>query len=197
MGEEKTEMFGRFFHRLITEHSYYELLYKSGIRIKNNTYIANKSGNTPIEVLGLSKTQWKMVTQYKVPLDNFANINNNVADQKLINYLSYIKSLEEEFGVDKIIEFVNNEKNYIYGQYVYRSALSLAERYNLPVKHFLRYIYFECDVSQGLSASSAVGEYADYIRMTSEMGYERFDRYPRFLRTAHDIASRNYRMKLK
>jgi hypothetical protein len=196
MGEEKTEMFGRFFHRLITEHSYYELLYKSGIRIKNNTYIANKSGNTPIEVLGLSKTQWKMVTQYKVPLDNFANINNNVADQKLINYLSYIKSLEEEFGVDKIIEFVNNEKNYIYGQYVYRSALSLAERYNLPVKHFLRYIYFECDVSQGLSASSAVGEYADYIRMTSEMGYERFDRYPRFLRTAHDIASRNYRIKL-
>lgn len=196
MGEEKTEMFGRFFHRLITEYSFYELLYKSGIKINKNTYIANKNGNTPMEILGLSKTQWKMVTKYKVSLDNFTNLNNNVADQKLINYLSYIKSLEDEFGLEKISEFVANEKNYIYGLNFYRSVLSIVDRYNLPVKNLLRYIYFECDVSQGLSASSAIGEYADYIRMTTEMGYERFDRYPRYLRTVHDIASRNYRVKL-
>ncbi|WP_010497782.1 hypothetical protein [Paenibacillus elgii] len=34
MGNEQTEMFGRFFHRLITEHSYFEILYKAKIEIK-------------------------------------------------------------------------------------------------------------------------------------------------------------------
>jgi hypothetical protein len=196
MGNEVTEMFGRFFHRLITEHSYYELLYKAGVKINSRTYIENRNGNSPREILGLSKTQWKMVSKYSIPIDEFENRNNEVADKNTINYLAYLKSLEEEFGIEKTNDFVQNEFNYLYGGYVYRSALQTASNYDLPIKKFLRYIYFECDVSQGLNSSSAIGEYSDYIRMTTEMGYERFDRYPKFLRTVHDIASRNYKVKL-
>jgi hypothetical protein len=196
MGNEQVEMFGRFFHRLITQHSYFELLYKAGITINSNTYIENSNGTSPMEVLGLTKTQWKIVSKYNVPVAQYERIRNDEADLKMINYLAYIKTLEEEFGIEKTNEFFSSEFPYLYGKYVYRSALQTAERYNLPVKNFLRYIYFECDVSQGLGSSSAIHEYADYIRMTMEMGYERFDRYPKFLRTAHDIASRNYKIKL-
>lgn len=196
IGEEKTEMFGRFFHRLITDYSYFELLYKSGIEFNRHTKIANPKGNSPREILGLSKTQWKMVSRYNCSLNSFDGTNDEEADKKLINLLAYMRTLEEEFGLEKIKEFELNEFNYVYRKHSYRSALSVAERYNLPVKIFLRYIYFECDVSQGLSASSAISEYADYIRMTTEMGYERFDRYPKYLRTAHDIAARNYKVKL-
>ncbi|PPA87676.1 hypothetical protein C4A75_00200 [Brevibacillus laterosporus] len=196
MGKEQTEMFGRFFHRLITEFSYYELLHKAGVRIDTNTHIANPNGKSPMEILGLSKTQWKMITKYNISIKNFKEIKNDSADNKMINFLSYIKTLEDEFGINRTADFFNNEFGHIYEEHVYRSALQIAEQYNLPIKKFIKYIYFECDVSQGLNATSAIIEYADYIRMTTEMGYERFDRYPRFLRTVHDIASRNYKVKL-
>lgn len=196
MGNEQIEMFGRFFHRLITQFNYFELLYKAKVKIDKNTHIANPNAGSPMEILGLSKTQWKMASKFNIPISNIDRIRNDDADTKMINHLAYIKSLEDEFGIEKINEFFNNEFAYIYGKYVYRSALQVAGRYNLPLKKLLRYIYFECDVSQGMSASSAIDEYSDYIRMTTEMGYERFDRYPKFLRTAHDIAARNYRVKL-
>lgn len=196
MGKEQSEMFGRFFHRLITEHSYFELLYKAGIQVNSDRSIKNPNGKTPMEILGLSKTQWKMVSKFNLHFSDFDGFNNDTADQKLINYITYLASLEEEFGLEKTREFVNNEKGFLYGTYMYRSALQIANQYNLPVKNFIKYIYFECDVSQGLSSSTAISQYADYIRMTTEMGYERFDRYPKFLRTAHDIASRNYKVKL-
>jgi len=196
MGEEKITMFGRFFHRLITENSYYELLYKAGISITRHTHIENKNGNSPKEILGLSKTQWKMVTKYNVRLTTFEKLDNSKVDKEAIGHLSYIKTLEDEFGVEKITAFVSNEFSYLYKNHEYHSALHIAKTYNLPVKIFIKYIYFQCDVSQGLTSMSAIGEYEDYIRMTTEMGYERFDKYPKFLRTAHDIVSRNYRIKL-
>lgn len=197
MGEEKREMFGRFFHRFITEHNYFELLYKAGITITEYTYIANRNGTTPMSILGLSKTQWKMVNKYDIAVSNFRHLKNEQADTKMINYLQYIRSLEDEFGLDKVHAFFSYEYNYVYKTGTSRySALQVAETYNLPVKKFLRYIYFECDVSQGLDVNSAVTEYSDYIRMVNEMEYERFDRYPKFLRTIHDFVSRNYRVNL-
>ncbi|WP_010497780.1 PcfJ domain-containing protein [Paenibacillus elgii] len=114
----------------------------------------------------------------------------------MINYLAYIKKLEDEFGLDKVSEFIDNEFGFLYNKYAHRSALRVAENYKLPVNKFLRYIYFECDVSQGLSSSVAIQQYDDYIRMATEMEYERFDRYPKFLKTIHDIVSRNYKIKL-
>jgi hypothetical protein len=196
MGEEKSKMFGRFFHRLITEHSYYELLYKAGVPIRKGINIVNKEGTSPKEILGLSRTQWKMMVKYDISIDNLQNRRSAEGDNKAINLLDYITRLENEFGIDKKFEFINNEFGYIYRGSHWRSAIHTATTYNLPLNKLIRYIYFECDVSQGLNSGMAIQQYTDYIRMTTEMGYERFDRYPKFLRTAHDIASRNYKVKL-
>lgn len=198
MNKETTEMFGRFFHRLITDHSYYELLYKAGIKVHNNIKINNKNGSTPAEVLGLSKTQWKIVSKFKINPSIFQKRRTDESgDHQLINYLNLIKTYEEEYGLDKIHEFIKTEIEFIYKiNFYHRSALKIAEEYNLPDKKFLKYIYFECDVSQGLSVSTAITEYEDYIRMTKEMDYVRFERYPKYLKTIHDIVSRNYKVKL-
>ncbi|MEX3625129.1 PcfJ domain-containing protein [Viridibacillus arvi] len=196
LGEEKVFMYGRFLHRLITGHSYYELLYKAGIELKSEMRIVNRKGTSPREVLGLSKTQWKLYTKYGCSQEFLSYKDDNMADNKAIGYLAYIEKLEEEYGLDKTKQFINREFSFIYGSSSYRSALQVAKRYNLPDKKFIRYIYFECDVSQGIGVETAISEYEDYIRMTTEMGYERFDRYPKHLRTSHDIASRNYKVKL-
>lgn len=198
MGMERTEMFGRFFHRLITEYSYYELLHKAGIKVDSNLRIRNVNGKSPIEILGLSKTQWKIHTKFGVSVEKLQDYRQNQdGDNRLIGHLNHMKTLDTEYGIEKIREFVSNEMNYIYSQYsYYNSALQIAKRYGLPEKHLIRYLYYECDVSQGLSADTALSQYNDYIRMATEMGYERFDRYPKFLRTYHDIVARNYKVKL-
>lgn len=200
MGNEITEMFGRFFHRLITEHSYFEQLHKAGIKNINEKMIKNHEGKNPQEILGLNKTQWKIVTKFKVSPSAFDSLYDcNKQDIELISYLNYISTLENEFGIEKVFSFMNAEKNYIYTKnrhFNNNSAIRIADTYNLPIKKVLRYLYFECDVSQGLEVSTAIHQYGDYIRMTNEMGYERIDRYPKFLRTFHDIASRNYKIKL-
>lgn len=200
MDAERTNLVGRFFHRLITEYSYFELLHKAGIKVTEHLHIENPQGTSPREILGLSKTQWKIVKKYNVDANKFKNIkykHNEKADHRLLNLLNYVEKLEREYGVQKIQNFVSQELNYIYLSVDgYYSALRVAQEYNLPVNRFIRYIYFECDVSQGLDSRNAVREYADYIRMATEMGYERFDRYPKFLRTYHDITARNYRVVL-
>lgn len=196
MREEKTEMFGRFFHRLITDYSYFELLHKAGINISPRINIVNKNGKSPREVMGLSKTQWKLVSQYGCSPSTFDYRTDTNADRKAIQFLSHIKTLEDEFGLEKTSSFVSYEFNYIYAENSYRSALEIAKNYSLPINKFIRYIYFECDVSQGLDVGSAISQYEDYIRMTTEMGYENFDRYPKTLRMAHDIAARNYKIVL-
>ncbi|QIA28590.1 hypothetical protein [Phage f2b1] len=198
-GLEQTNMFGRFFHRLITEYSYFELLHKAGIRVTSGLPIVNAEGTSPREILGLSKSQWKMYNKYKLNIDTFYNYNNDKADSQLANYLAYVHKLEEEFGVDKIRDFVRHEKKWIYKGLQdnwSNSVIEVSGRYNLPVKKMIRYIYFECDVSQGLDAGVAIDHYRDYLRMVHEMEYERFDRYPKFLKTAHDVVARNHKVKL-
>ncbi|MED3440273.1 PcfJ domain-containing protein [Bacillus subtilis] len=195
---ERTRKYGRFFYRLMTDYSFYELLYKAGIKNFSNHDIVNPKGSSPREVFGLTKTQWKMYVKFGVKLSTF-NRGPNIEqkDNKSINLLTYVKSLEDEFGISKMTDFERFEIEPLYkGYYRNDSAMYLANTYNLPEKRLLRYLYFECDVSQGISAITAIREYRDYIRMTTEMGYERFDRYPKYLKTAHDIASRNYNIKL-
>jgi len=203
MGEEKRSMYGRFFHRLITEHSYFELLHKAGIDIASKRMrVFNANGKSPKDILGLSKTKWKMYSKYGVDIDELQSLDDNQkSDKEAINYLAYLKRLENEFGIEKIKSFVSKEFDYIYtkedqGYRTRRSVLRIADTYNIPAKILIKYIYFECDVSQGLSSMNAINEYEDYIRMATEMGYERFDRYPKFLRTVHDIVSRNYNIQL-
>lgn len=194
--DEKTEMFGRFFHRLITDYSYFELLHKAGVIFNHNRRVSNPNGTSPREILGLTKTKWKMVSQYGMSPYDITHYNDDM-DTKMIGYLAYIKKLEDEFGVEKLNDFIQNEMNYIYSSSSdYYSTLSLCNTYNLPEKKVLKYIYFECDVSQGLKSSDAQHQYKDYLRMVTEMEYERYDKYPKFLRTMHDVVARNYNIKL-
>lgn len=197
IGAEIDRKFGRFLHRLITRFSYFELLYKSGIESLKRVRIVNPNGNSPREILGLTKTQWKLFTQYSCNQNDLCRYNDPKADQQAINYLAYVKSLDEEFGVGRLNTFASNEIEYIYKGVTYNcSALKIANDYELNPKRLVKYLYFECDVSQGLSVTNAHNQYSDYVRMTTEMGYERFEKYPKFLRTYHDIAHRNYNIKL-
>ena len=198
LGMEYSRKYGRFFYRLMTDHSYYELLYKAGIKIDSSLRIVNREGTTPMEILGLSKTQWKMIHKYGIDINDLSYKTGEEPDQRLFGLLAYMKKLEEEFGVDKIESFIRSEIAFIYNEKFgsNTSVLRLSKIYGMPEKKLIRYLYFECDVSQGLDAYNAISQFKDYIRMNRDMGFTNFDRYPKHLRTSHDIVARNYKVKL-
>lgn len=201
MGCERDLKFGRFFHRLITGHSYYEILYKSGFEIEDimQFWISNPKGKNPKEILGLTKTQLKLFRKYKVDQRYMSKAKvQDKENQKFLSLLMYVESLDEEFGLEMLGRFLNYETAYTYDgtMNTYHSALRVAKRYGLNEKRLIRYLYYECQVSQGADYGSAISNYRDYIRMVTEMEYKRFDKYPKYLKTMHDIVAMNYNIKL-
>lgn len=53
------------------------------------------------------------------------------------------------------------------------------------------YLFYQCDQTQALIAKEATGLLRDYYRLVSHL--PKYRKYPKYLKTAHDIASRNYR----
>ncbi|PAV30273.1 hypothetical protein CIL05_07335 [Virgibacillus profundi] len=203
MGEEYSNRISRFFYRLITRHSYFEILYKAGLNLNSNRYyysdVINPDETSPRGILGVSKTRWKMISRYGIYPRDLRNLGiNDKADQRMINLLSYVAKLGEKYGVDKSQTFFDNESDYTYGRNMYRyeSCIKTSEDYNLSEKRVIEYVYFECETTQGLSERHSVDTYHDYVRMNVEMDNINFERYPRYLRTMHDIAAMNYKINL-
>lgn len=200
VGFEKDKMLGRFLHRLITDYSCYELIYKSGVRISYDLKIMDKNGKNPQQILGLTKSEWKIYSKFGVDIGKIqlearwfeSQKKRNTLSIRMLNDLEYISKLEEEYGIYVKEDYFRSE----YGDRGAYSIDSIAKRYSLPRKKLIEYLYFECYVSQGIRPSFALNEYRDYMRMSIEMGHTNIDRYPKALRTAHDVAQMNYRVKL-
>ena len=83
-----------------------------------------------------------------------------------------------------------------YGFYEYSSRYNkpniatMNERYNYNMKSLLHYID-DIMTYEALDWSNTVREIYDYTRMMAELS-PKFEKYPKHLRTTHDIAVRNY-----
>lgn len=205
-GNEYVRKLSRFLYRLIKKHSYVELLYKAGVR--GSYTVHNASGKNPREILGLSNSQWKLFTRYNISIKAIQNSSySNQAVVKMLNYLNYVSKLSDEFGIDRTSVFFNNEMSYLgstsksrEGIYNYRhiySTIRISEEHGLSANRLIRYIYFECYVSQGMEPNEATRYYKDYMDMVKDMGLQNYDKYPKFLKTQHDIVRMNYNISLK
>ncbi len=211
MGKERVKMLGRFFYRLIKEYSYVETLYKAGVRKDlmgyRSAYIIHPNETSPAKILGLDKTEWKAYSQYKsngLDLRSLQSASKNatfkedeLCSRDMLNYLRLVEKLDDKYGLNKTLDFIDEELSVIYNQYGYRSIISLADQYGLNKKRAIEYAYYEVHVSQGIKSPRTVHMYwYDYLRMSREMGLEKIDKYPRFLKTMHDVVSMNYDINL-
>lgn len=196
---EKRSMFSRFLYRLMVDYSYFEILFKAGINLNSNhgLNVKNPRGKNPMEILGLSKTRWKMFRNYSVNQYNLSrSAEDNTKDSKALSLIKYAESLEDEYGLEVMEVFVNIEIETMYGKWSQHTARDVAQKFGLSLKRLIRYIYFECEVSQGLGAKNALLNLHDYLDMVKDMGLENYDKYPKYLRTTHDIVGRNYQLSL-
>lgn len=170
------------------------------------------------QIFGVSKAQFKFLAEFtKNDTGSIADLAGHarlLKPEDMDKYRAYQKlivELEEKYNIDGRLQIFNNNasfSNYIdavFGQrYIYngniyggwddRDFFGFIYHYNFtnPTK-LIEYLLFECYVSQGIEQFRvAMSEYRDYYRMCHELQYERFEKYPRYLKTYHDIVTRNY-----
>lgn len=59
-------------------------------------------------------------------------------------------------------------------------------------KALIRYLYYDCTQRQGMEPDEASSQLRDYYRLVTHL--PRFEKYPKYLKTAHDVASKNARL---
>lgn len=220
IGGETVDMTSRAFIRLITTYNKLELLYKAGVDVssmhnenfRQYVYKASQNDVKKIhEIFEVTKAQYKFMREFAVNNSLFAKkvkYAKHLTQQDMDTYRGYIKHIEElqeKYNMDDRLEiFKDNssfssyidavwKKNTNYGAYDDREFYSFVAEYNIsnPYK-LIEYLLFECYNSQGIDFRVAFSEYRDYYRMCVDLEYENFTKYPRYLKTYHDIVTRNY-----
>ncbi|AHJ87588.1 putative PcfJ protein [Bacillus phage Bp8p-C] len=153
------------------------------------------------------------VHEYIAPDRKMLKLLKLLTQQQLDTYRSYINfivELEEEYdtGSNPLDEFLSNNtlnqfnrvvNNDQVGESVGNWGMShdvvwFIHKYDVKdAKRFIKYIYFDCLTQQGMNSRTAIDYYRDYYRMNVLMENPNFEKYPRYLKTFHDITSRNFK----
>lgn len=151
--------------------------------------------------------------EYIAPDRQMLKLLKFLTQQQLDTYRSYVNfivELEKEYdtGSDPLYEFVSNNPLSQFNRVVNtaqveeiagtwgkrRDVVWFIHKYDIKdTKRFIKYIYFDCLTQQGIDSSSAMNLYKDYYRMNVLMENTNFEKYPRYLKTFHDITSRNFK----
>ncbi|AXU41119.1 hypothetical protein BC01_022 [Bacillus phage BC01] len=221
IGEEKVTMTSRSLVRLIQEYSKLELLYKAGLNIdevRRNSSLrtmvkdAERNGISKIhQMFGLTKSQYKFLrtfTDNAGTLYGLAEHATYLTQKAMDTYRGYIKQIEDLQEVfqmdDRLAVFLKEESIYDFllanrvkeskvGNFADGSFFGFVFQHNHPNTYkLIEYLLFDCYNMQGLDYASAFVTYRDYYNMNVDMGNTSFHKYPRYLKTYHDIVARNY-----
>lgn len=170
------------------------------------------------QIFGVSKAQYKFLVEFTknnsikiAGLSRYAQLLKPEDMDKYRAYQKLVVELEDKYNIDGRLTVFNNSATFdnyidavfrqryiyeggIYGGWNDRDFFGFIYQYkhSNPAK-LVEYLLFECYVSQGIDQFRvALSEYVDYYRMCQDLDYVRFDKYPKYLKTYHDIVSRNY-----
>jgi hypothetical protein len=144
----------------------------------------------------------------KSKMDNWfvTNISKEVSnvyvdeDVYLSNYIGdYIKCIDN--GIKDVFQYVFETYR---GVIVYNQIEKIKEliKFGYEPKRLVDYLYrdiynqgeeLDFESNYGYSHCGALGDFYDYVKMNREMKKD-FEKYPRYLATMHNIATKNYRL---
>lgn len=118
---------------------------------------------------------------------------------------NFVKACEEFGGlIFNSLRYIDNKYNesekqflLVGGQiiypYIYRIEyfFDLVEKYNYEYKSLIDYLYWHIPRYEGIEGNIAVSLLHDYARMKTRMDVK-FEKYPKFLRSVHDITTLAY-----
>jgi hypothetical protein len=143
--------------------------YCTGDRQSKNFYIL------PIQMIQeIDKVNWNKLEQTVKQVDD---------ERGYHEYKTYYDSLSN--SMINYLKWVLNGKGYSWG----RTLGEVAEAGNTDIFHLAHYLYASCYHQQALDLGVALQILDDYYNLVSKT--KNFVKFPRYLKTAHDIASRN------
>ena len=175
------------------EYDWAQILSSAGFKCLQSyeefyAYGTNRYGKTPAEIMGVPK----FTVKYLLKIDNGISYSRGMNSQRSIrkvfkngemeaNKLSELLQLADENNM--LTEFISNLDTI--------QSVIKDEKYNL--KRLMEYLISELPMYQGItSISEAVHLMRDYMKMSKQMSFD-YEKYPRSLKKAHDIAMVNYR----
>lgn len=167
-------------HFCSTPHN--EILIKAGIDPKKIlVHEINRSGTTPMEILGIKKYTFRQLLKYDQDVDTFITL----------------KDLEQRLG-DKAVpymdKFVQQDKGLWLNSNMAANVITLINGANLSVEKLFRYIYKDAPEQQYLySPSQIVNNLCDSYRMCEQLGFE-FDKAPKALIRYHDVLAKEIKL---
>jgi len=140
-------------------------------------------------LLGLTKKQYNLLKKY-----NFLGqpgVNNIYEIYR--NYIPFCQEFKETTYIEKIFELDPRTSLSVFSTLKSRDFFNFFKERNFNIMSTLNYIFIDCN-RQGIDdAGDALVYLMDYIEMSEEIGAP-YIKYPRFLRTYHDIAVKNKRI---
>ena len=111
-------------------------------------------------------------------------------------------TLNEQYGVNFTQQVISGEGRVLVQENASRgSAIALHQTYGFDLKRLIAYLYYQLPLDQGYKIRRTAGgfdnytdsTYEDYLAIVTEGGGD-FERYPRYLKVAHDIAVANMKI---
>ena len=207
---------GRALIRLMESYSKLELIYKvtpmlCKFALMHRGYYSDSIHVALIDLLNLSKTDStkpkdifktkqininKAEKQLELFFENNGNGSpENTLWQCIIKRPSYIEIYIEISETLDLISDNDETKEPLSswrGSYTILDRFIEAKNLGIDFKTLLNYIFYQCDHTQAMTASSAITVLTDYYRLVSHL--PKYRRYPKYLKTAHDVASKNYKL---
>lgn len=162
--------------------------------------IAGEAFTEPHQLEKLSSSIKRMLDKGKEIYDLLPGAMNTLTDSKSKYIKGWLQEVDEERNYDEantqyqfLVDSYDNITLGINSHDTMPSSLKdclkvlSSDKHNL--KHLVKYLYASCYHQQAMEISEGLRILDDYYGMVSD--YPGFVKYPRFLKTAHDVAVRN------
>lgn len=163
----------------VADYSYYEQYFSAGV---TNIDLCRR-----IPIAEVPKNVIKMCRENPTTMPLRDNLINNY--KKHTDLFNLIYSMREELEMFKC---VNIMYDYVgYNSSSLTKVLELIDNYNYKAKSLIKYID-NIMVFEGVNSyQDVITNLHDYATMSRRMS-PKFEKYPRYLKTVHDITARNY-----
>ena len=162
--------------------------------------IAGEAFTEPHQLEKLSSSIKRMLDKGKEIYDLLPGAMNTLTDSKSKYIKGWLQEVDEErnydeantqyqFLVDTYDSITLGSNSYSVMPGELRRCLDVLSNDKHNLKHLVKYLYASCYHQQAMAISEGLRILDDYYRMVSD--YPGFVKYPRFLKTAHDVAIRN------
>lgn len=170
---------------------------KTELAIKHNLHpreivVKNVTATTLHEILGVSKAYLKFITKEEADKKSYVMQLLKKNDKK------FMFKVYHEVG-DKYKEFYSVLEKYeansdVVNLNAYQNSKELLTFFKLGfnMNRLYEYLTEECVWQQGLKPQTALNELYDYVNMCEQLELKDYDRYPKALRTRHDVMTMRY-----